>query len=110
MQNAIYIARRHIMRFSDTKRSAEEFAKYGIHLIEARPFSRKNIVCRTCCLVWRSTHEVIDLHDILHIDEVAQLLAIAVDRRRLIAQKALDELRNDRCVCAGSYPAVVHRH
>ena len=101
MQNALCIpARRHIMRFSDTKRSAEEFAKYGIHLIEARPFSHKNIVCHTCCLVWRSTREVIDLHDILHIDEVAQLLAIAVDRRRLIAQKALDELRNDRCVCA----------
>lgn len=111
MQNALCIpAHRHIMRFSDTKRSAEEFAKYGIHLIEARPFSHKNIVCHTCCLVWRSTREVIDLHDNLHIDEVAQQLAIAVDRRRLIAQKALDELRNDRCVCAGSYPAAVHRH
>ena len=60
MQNALCIpARRHIMRFSDTKRSAEKFAKYDIHLIEVRPFSRKNIVCRTCCLVWRSTREVI---------------------------------------------------
>ena len=47
-----------------------------------------------------STREKIRLHDILHIDEVARLFTIAVDRRRLIAQEALDEFWNDRCVCS----------
>lgn len=60
---------------------AKQFTEHRIHLIQARSLARRNIIRLASHLMRCDSSKQVHLNNILHIDKVARLLPVAVDRR-----------------------------